>query len=80
MLRDKSNGLVQDRFAQLEKDSVDLVFIGTSHQFCSIDPDIIYNEYGVESYMLATSAQTVPRRTISSGISREKEGASTRRR
>ncbi len=60
VLRDKSNGLVQDRFAQLEKDSVDLVFIGTSHQFCSIDPDIIYNEYGVESYMLATSAQTVP--------------------
>lgn len=35
-------------------------FIGNSHQFCSISPEILYDEYDIESFMLATSAQTVP--------------------
>lgn len=60
VLRHKEYAGVQDKFAELPKDSVDLVFIGTSHQFCSISPDLLFYEYGVESFMLATSAQTVP--------------------
>lgn len=60
VFREKSDNLVQDRFAALEPDSVDTVFIGTSHQFCSIDADLLYEEYHINSFMLATSAQTVP--------------------
>lgn len=58
--REKSDNLVQDRFAALEPDSVDVVFIGTSHQFCSINADLLADEYGMDCFMLATSAQTVP--------------------
>ncbi len=60
VLRQKEFSGVQDKFAALEADSVDMVFIGSSHQFCSISPEILKREYGVESFMLATSAQTVP--------------------
>lgn len=60
VLREKELASVQDNFSQLEKDSVDMVFIGNSHQFCSINPDLLYEEYGINSFMLATSAQTIP--------------------
>ena len=60
VLRHKEYAGVQDKFAQMPEDSVDVVFIGSSHQFCSISPEILCDEYGIESFMLATSAQTVP--------------------
>ena len=60
VLRHKEYAGVQDKFAELPEDSVDIVFVGSSHQFCSISPEILYDEYGIESFMLATSAQTVP--------------------
>lgn len=58
--REKSDNWRQDCFARLPKDSVDIIFIGTSHQFCSINTDLLYDEYGINGFMLATSAQTVP--------------------
>lgn len=60
VLRQKENTDVHDNFAALERDSVDTIFIGTSHQFCSVNTDLLYEEYGINSFMLATSAQTVP--------------------
>lgn len=60
VLRHKEYAGVQDKFANMQEDSIDVVFIGSSHQFCSISPEILYDEYGIESFMLATSAQTVP--------------------
>ncbi len=60
VLRFKEYAGVQDRFADMPKDSIDLVFIGSSHQFCSISAEHLYEEYGVEAFMLATSAQTIP--------------------
>ncbi len=60
VLRQKEYSGVQDKFAALEEDSIDMIFIGNSHQFCSISPEILYDEYDIESFMLATSAQTVP--------------------
>ena len=56
----KSTGGVQLRFSELRRDSVDTIFIGTSHQYCSIDPDILYDEYGINCFSLATSGQTLP--------------------
>ena len=58
--REKEGTHTWDNFKELEPDSVDMIFIGTSHQFCTIDPDLLYDEYGINSFMLATSAQTVP--------------------
>ncbi len=60
VLRHKEYAGVQDKFAELPENSVDVVFIGSSHQFCSISPEILYDDYKIESFMLATSAQTVP--------------------
>lgn len=60
VLRHKEYAGVQDKFAALEENSIDIVFVGSSHQFCSISPEILYDEFGIESFMLATSAQTVP--------------------
>lgn len=59
VLRDKENASVQDNFAKLEKDSVDVIFIGQSHQFCSINSEMLAEEYGINCFMLATSGQTV---------------------
>lgn len=58
--REKSDNWRQDNFSRLSKDSIDVIFIGTSHQFCSINTDLLYDEYGINGFMLATSAQTVP--------------------
>jgi len=60
VLREKEGTNIQDNFKQLEPDSVDMIFIGSSHQFCTINPDLLYEEYGINSFMLATSAQTIP--------------------
>lgn len=60
VLRHKEYAGVQDKFAEMPENSIDVVFIGSSHQFCSISPEILYDEYGMETFMLATSAQTVP--------------------
>ncbi|MCR5254916.1 MAG: hypothetical protein K6D96_03220 [Acetatifactor sp.] len=56
----KAAEAVQKRFSEFERDSCDVVFVGNSHQFCSIDPMLLKDEFGIESFMLATSAQTVP--------------------
>lgn len=60
VLRHKEYAGVQDKFAEMPENSIDIVFVGSSHQFCSISPEILYDEFGMESFMLATSAQTVP--------------------
>lgn len=60
VLREKEGIFVWDNFRQLEKDSTDIIFLGSSHQFCTISTDLLYEEYDVNSFMLATSAQTIP--------------------
>lgn len=60
VLRNKEYEGCQDMFVKWKPDHADIVFIGNSHQFCTIDTDLLYSEYGIESYMLASSAQTVP--------------------
>ena len=60
VLRNKEYEGAQDMFAKWNPGRADIVFVGNSHQFCTIDPDLLYTEYGIESYMLASSAQTVP--------------------
>lgn len=60
VLRNKEYEGSQDKFKKWNPEHADVVFIGNSHQFCTVDPDILYDEYGIESFMLASSGQTVP--------------------
>lgn len=60
IFRDKSILDMQDNFTALERDSVDVIFVGNSHQYCTINPDILAEEYGIESFMMAISMQTIP--------------------
>lgn len=60
VLRQKQYAGMQDNFAKFEKGSMEIVFIGNSHQFCSISTEILAEEYGIESFMLSSSAQTIP--------------------
>lgn len=60
VVREKFGTEMHDLFTKFEKDSLDTIFVGTSHQFCSISTDLLDFEYGINSFMLASSGQTVP--------------------
>lgn len=44
-------------FYALKKETVDLLVVGSSHAYASFDPDIIMNETGMNSYILASNSQ-----------------------
>lgn len=44
---------------ELEPDTLDAVFLGSSHVFCSISPEDIFEAEGITSYVLASSCQRV---------------------
>lgn len=44
---------------ELEQDSLDVVFAGSSHVFCSVSPEDIFESQGIAGYVLATSCQKV---------------------
>lgn len=44
-------------FYEEEKNSVDVLFLGASTMFCTTDPLVLYEEYGITSYDLGSSAQ-----------------------
>lgn len=46
-------------FYDLEKDSTDVLFLGSSHAMCSFNPQVIYDEYGITSYNLASEQQSL---------------------
>ena len=40
-----------------DKDTIDVLFLGSSHVYCGVSPYEIYNEYGITSYVCASSEQ-----------------------
>lgn len=44
-------------FYSEKKDSIDVVFIGSSQVFCDINPNLIWNEYGITTYNFAAHRQ-----------------------
>ncbi len=60
VVRQKELCSVQDNFRHYPKNTAEVIFIGQSHCFCSVDPNLIADKYGMECFMLATSGQTVP--------------------
>ncbi len=44
-------------FYEQEKDTVDLLVLGSSHAYMNINPAVLYDEYGISSYMLGGTNQ-----------------------
>lgn len=66
LFRDKSLDLKKepitswnDEYVKLPSNSLDVLFLGTSHNFCTINPSQIWNDTGITSYNFSSSAQDV---------------------
>lgn len=46
-------------FSRIPRDSLDTVFVGSSHQFCSIDPNLLNSEYGQNCALLTSSSMSM---------------------
>ncbi len=46
-----------DSFYEVDNGLVDVLFFGSSHCYCSIDPSVLWNEHGIASFSLAISGQ-----------------------
>ncbi len=46
-----------DDFYALEENSIDMVFVGSSHSYCTFDPDIIDTGLNVKSFQMGTPLQ-----------------------
>lgn len=50
---------IVDGFYEEKKNDIDVLFIGSSNSFCTIDPLVLYEEYGIASYNFASSSQSM---------------------
>lgn len=48
---------IVDGFYAEEKNDIDLVVIGSSNSFCTVDPLVLYEEYGIAAYDFGSSSQ-----------------------
>ncbi len=46
-----------DEFYALEKNSLDMAFVGSSHSYCTFDPEIFDSELGTNSWQFGSPAQ-----------------------
>lgn len=44
-------------FYEEEKDTIDLLCLGSSNSFCTIDPVVLYEQYGITAYDFGSSSQ-----------------------
>lgn len=45
------------RFYEMPKETIDVVFFGSSHMHCTIDHGVLWDEYGIAGYTLSAGAQ-----------------------
>ena len=50
---------VHESFYKLEENSIDVLFVGPSHLYCSISPLDLWKEYGFSSYVMGSPLQRV---------------------
>lgn len=51
-------GCMWDSYKQEERDSIDLMFVGTSHVYCDVIPAFVWAQSGISSYVVAGPEQT----------------------
>lgn len=61
VLSDKEMGSVNqfECFYAQDKDTVDVLLVGSSRVFCNVDPNAMWENYGISAYDLATSVQPI---------------------
>lgn len=60
VLRDKIESEYVINYLEEKRNSIDVVFLGSSNILSGIQPMILWEEYGIPSYNLATSSSTIP--------------------
>lgn len=53
-------GAVWESYLQEERDSIDVLFFGSSMVYCDVVPAIVWEETGLRSYVMAGPEQTIP--------------------
>lgn len=53
-------GSTWGQFLKEDRNSVDVIFYGTSRAYCNIAPAVIWEESGIASYVMAGASQTIP--------------------
>lgn len=48
-----------DEFYDIEKNTIDVVFLGSSHSASCFNPQVIFNNYGIKSYNLSCEQQNL---------------------
>lgn len=56
----RSFGSTWETYLQEPKDSIDVMFFGSSLVYCDIVPGVIWEESGIASYLMAGPEQTIP--------------------
>lgn len=46
-------------FYEIEEDTLDVLFLGSSHLYYGVQPNELWNEYGITSYVMGSPEQTV---------------------
>lgn len=55
--KDIGGGGGWQRFYEMPKETIDVVFFGSSHMHCTIDHGTLWDEYGIAGYTLSAGAQ-----------------------
>jgi hypothetical protein len=61
IVRSKAGGFTDmiHSFYELEEDTIDVLFLGSSHGYSAIQPNILWEDQGVTSYVMCSQRQTV---------------------
>lgn len=51
--------VIVDGFYAEKKNDIEVLFLGSSNCFCTIDPLVLYEEYGIAAYNFASSSQSM---------------------
>lgn len=46
-------------FFNMKSNSLDMIAFGSSHAYCTVDPNVLQDKYGIQSYVLATQQQPI---------------------
>lgn len=57
--KDMGGGAGWQRLYQAKKNSIDVMFFGSSHAHCTIDHKLLWDDYGIAGYTLSSGSQNI---------------------
>ena len=73
VMMDKTENAYSATLKDEEDNSIDVIFLGSSQMIYGVQPMQLWNDYGIVSYNLATSATTIPMSYWAAKIALEKQ-------